>query len=1036
MEAIFGKQVGQYVLLEKLGEGGMAAVYNAYDTRHERNVAIKLILPSRQTSQVFLERFAIEARALAQLSHVNIVRVLDYGDADGIPYLVMEFITGGTLKEMMGNPIPWTRAAAILAPIARALEYVHRQKIIHRDVKPSNILLDEDDTPLLSDFGVVKLLETNDTADALATGVGIGTPDYMSPEQGMGKEVDSRADIYALGVVYYEMITGQKPFTAETPMAVVIQHVTGIFPHPKAITPNLPRFVDDVVMRAVRKDPTQRFQRMSDFAEALEQLALGERANLRVLRRLVNSKRSTAAEATSTEPQKVEEASSDTIKAKSQRKRLKTMPILAALAFVLVASVLVLLFRPQLDGILGPISPTGTAVAAVQATVTTMPSRPTDMVLPTASLPATSTSTSTSTPRFTASPSPTITQTPTATPFPTSAMDAPIVLARDPGGTEPRKIAVFGLGGVTSTTWSEDGKTIILGTVEGLFGVDPETLMRLWYIDTLDWVTVLNSHPGDSIAAGLHSGEVTFWDYPGRVIGKSIENISSPSKGPVSALAASSDQRLLAVGWQSGGFGLYERQANGMRELFKKTWEQKIVTGLAFDESSTKLYVSSDNTMLEIWDIASQKQLERQEVGIRFDTIVPSGGNLLLYRDGLSAVIYGQAEKRVLYYFNNIGTNISAATVSPDSKLVAFGLVDGRIKVYTHPTPENQKTTTKEILLLSGHPDAITSLAFSPDSKHLASSSLERSLVLWDTTGTPLRVSDDGQSAVKRMAFSPKADQIAVQFGENMVELYDVSGKKIQSYEGILPDGQVFSSSGRYMVIAQPPGMKNPKGTLTIVELPMGNVIQTLIGYEQAWTVGFSQNEKLLASGYPLAAFVWDTSTWQKVETRRVVDSGCGIYNTAEGTHLATFWHDSAIFEVAQATRSWCQQPPDFASPLYLYNSQTMAIFQVRTGELWVWNFNDQEKEMMALKTQKWTTLKEPHTLLAMAPDNSFILWNQSNENLYISRLSSGWSTHNLTETLSIKNVGGYGYQGAIAPGGKIIALGTRFGTVSLWQKP
>jgi len=230
MSSLFGKQIGRYVLLEKLGEGGMATVYNAYDTRLDRNIALKMILPSRQSSKIFLDRFKIEAKALAQLSHSNIVKVLDYGEEEGVPYLVMEYVPGGSLKESLYGAIPWAHAARILAPIARALEYVHQQKIIHRDVKPSNILLDENDQPMLSDFGVVKLIETNETVDLAATGVGVGTPEYMAPEQGMGKEVDFRADIYALGVVFYEMVTGQKPYTGESSMSVVIQHVTGHMP--------------------------------------------------------------------------------------------------------------------------------------------------------------------------------------------------------------------------------------------------------------------------------------------------------------------------------------------------------------------------------------------------------------------------------------------------------------------------------------------------------------------------------------------------------------------------------------------------------------------------------------------------------------------------------------------------------------------------------------------------------------------------------------------------------------------------------------
>jgi len=210
MTNLIGQSLGRYHILEQLGEGGMATVYKASDTRLERNMTIKVILPQKQQSEKFIKRFEREAKTLAQLSNPNIVKVLDYGDYDGVPFIVMEYVHGGTLKKKLGKPIPWAEAADLQAPIAQALECAHKypQKIVHRDVKPSNILLTQSGEPMLSDFGVAKILETEETMDLTGTGVGVGTPEYMSPEQGLGHGVDHRADIYALGVVFYEMVSG------------------------------------------------------------------------------------------------------------------------------------------------------------------------------------------------------------------------------------------------------------------------------------------------------------------------------------------------------------------------------------------------------------------------------------------------------------------------------------------------------------------------------------------------------------------------------------------------------------------------------------------------------------------------------------------------------------------------------------------------------------------------------------------------------------------------------------------------------------
>jgi len=275
MTNLIGQSLGRYHILEQLGEGGMATVYKAFDTRLERNVAVKVILPQKQQSEKFLKRFEREAKALAQLSHPNIVKVLDYGEHEGMPYLVMEYLPGGTLKQKLGQPIPWQEAARSLAPITRALEYAHQQKIVHRDVKPSNILLTQSGEPMLSDFGVAKILEAEETVDLTGTGVGVGTPEYMAPEQGMGKVVDYRADIYALGVVFYELVTGRKPYRADTPMAVMLKKMTDPLPRPSQFVRDLPEAVENVLLKALARQPADRYLDMSLFAEALDKLAQG-----------------------------------------------------------------------------------------------------------------------------------------------------------------------------------------------------------------------------------------------------------------------------------------------------------------------------------------------------------------------------------------------------------------------------------------------------------------------------------------------------------------------------------------------------------------------------------------------------------------------------------------------------------------------------------------------------------------------------------------------------------------------------------------
>ncbi len=272
MSELLGQYIGRYHIVERLGAGGMATVFKAFDSRLERDVAVKFIRPEIVKDDMFLKRFEREAKALARLSHPNIVKVLDYGEHEGSPYLVMEYIRGDTLKGKLGKPIHWREAARMILPIAEALDYTHKHHIIHRDVKPSNFLVSETGHLMLSDFGIAKIMDSPDAMQLTGTGIGIGTPEYMAPEQGLGQTVDQRADVYSLGIVFYEMVTGQKPYRADTPMAVMYKQISDPLPSPHQYAPEIPDFVERVLFKALAKKPEERYQDMAGFAKALQGL--------------------------------------------------------------------------------------------------------------------------------------------------------------------------------------------------------------------------------------------------------------------------------------------------------------------------------------------------------------------------------------------------------------------------------------------------------------------------------------------------------------------------------------------------------------------------------------------------------------------------------------------------------------------------------------------------------------------------------------------------------------------------------------------
>ena len=274
MTDLSGQYLGRYYLAERLGEGGMAVVYKAHDTRLERDVAIKIIrsgaFPADALGEV-LKRFEREAKALAKLSHPNIVKVHDYGEHEGSPYLVMEYMPGGTLRKILGKPIPWQIALRLLLPVARGVEYAHQRGIVHRDIKPANILITESGDPMLSDFGIAKLFEADQTTNLTGTGMAVGTPEYMAPEQWDGKP-NPQSDLYSLGIVLYEMVTGRKPYIADTPMSLLIKQATEPLPSPHQFVADLPEALEALLIKSLARDPRDRFANMQAFIRTAEAL--------------------------------------------------------------------------------------------------------------------------------------------------------------------------------------------------------------------------------------------------------------------------------------------------------------------------------------------------------------------------------------------------------------------------------------------------------------------------------------------------------------------------------------------------------------------------------------------------------------------------------------------------------------------------------------------------------------------------------------------------------------------------------------------
>lgn len=265
-----GKILGnRYEIIEKIGNGGMATVYKSKDRVLNRYVAVKILRDEFTTDEEFIKRFRIEAQSAASLTHPNIVSIFDVGNEGSLYYIVMELIKGKTLKEIIteeNGPLPWKWSLNVVTQIASALETAHKNNIVHRDIKPHNIIITEDGIAKVTDFGIAKAV-SNSTITAFGTT--IGSVHYFSPEHARGGYTDAKSDLYSLGVVMYEMLTGRVPFDADTPVSVALKHMQEEPVEPKELNENIPQVVNDIIMKAMQKDVNLRYQSATEMLKDL-----------------------------------------------------------------------------------------------------------------------------------------------------------------------------------------------------------------------------------------------------------------------------------------------------------------------------------------------------------------------------------------------------------------------------------------------------------------------------------------------------------------------------------------------------------------------------------------------------------------------------------------------------------------------------------------------------------------------------------------------------------------------------------------------
>ncbi|MBN1439264.1 MAG: protein kinase [Anaerolineales bacterium] len=997
MPDLIGQALGRYHILERLGEGGMATVYKAFDTRLERFVAVKIIrrsaFPPEQLEPI-LKRFEREAKALAKLSHPNIVSVIDYGEHEGAPYLVMVFLPSGTLAHSLGRPIPWQEAARLILPIARALEFAHGQGIVHRDVKPANILITLSGEPMLSDFGIAKILESEGTTQLTGTGFSVGTPSYMAPEQWSGK-VGPQTDLYSLGVVLYEMITGRKPYTADTPSAILLKQATEPLPRPKAYVPDLPEAVEKVLLKALARKPEDRYPDMAAFIDGLERTLVGQPKGKKFLAfkpataPKVQPPAKTRAtfvdgeQPSSLAPRHGLHPATPSFPAPGKRVSVGRWIAIGAglVALVSVAAI-------GLGGIFKPYPPTPTAT-------------------------------------FTPTRSPTKTHTPTPTPFPglpiypANAFPESLIPITADNVSEIINLSRIGGGVPVQADWSPDGSTLAVASTTGIYLYDASSKKEIRLILAPDAVRSVKFSPdGALLAGGLGDYSVRLW----RVSDGSLLRTMEGHTSGIISVAFSPDGTILASGGHETVIRLW-RVSDGLPLMTLKGHSSSIMS-VAFSPDGETLASGSLDKTVRLWKTADGTLL-RTLVGHSdyvITTVFSPDGSLLASGSYDKTIrLWKVAEGSLSRKLEGHTDRVYGMAFSPDGSQLASGSSDLSLRIWRVNDGGLEKT-------LEGQPGTPVSVEFSPDGETLACVN-GRVVFLWQTSDwTEVCELDNHADAVLSTDFSPDETRLAYgatpRMSAAIVQIRD--GAILQSLEGhttsiysvaFSPDGDILASG-------------SPDGTARLWRASDGAPLSVLQGHTGGViSVAFSPDGKMLATGAcDNTVKLWQVSDGVLCRTLEGhSDRIQSVSFSPDGTMLASGSRDQtirlwripsgALIRSLKGHAGWVDSvafSPDGTLLASGSQDKTVRIWQVSNGAL--------------LRTLQGHTLDV--STIAFSPDGTLIASGSYDATIRLWRASDGELVRTLKgHTYSLYTV-------AFSEKGSMLASGSADGTIRIWGIP
>lgn len=990
MSDLLGKTLGQYQVLLKIRATPVTAIYKAYDTVQGRNVTLEVILPSQPRPPMLFYKLRDHAEKLQELFHPNIGELLDCEEYEDELCMIYDFVPKGYLRRRFNQRWSYTEAAQQLIPIAQALTYAHQKGIVHGSIRPDNILLNQEGTPTLFDFGVEELITRELMIQTPGYWIGNSVSSYMAPEQVLGKGSSPASDIYSLGAIYYELITGGRPYTADTSISEVVALCFDRLPKVRDIVKDLPETVQMIIEKSLEREPEKRFGTMQHFTNLLGKIALGQ-------------------------PLTAEMVTHPDWQPKSRR--FSWWWGLAAAATV-GAIVFGGLFWRQSQV-------NRAAQEVIENTPTQADAAPTQARSP-AALAAL--------PTITPEPGATATlqaaETPALTPTPSAnRLSLPVfVYTEMPIAAEITvekalrlvALARWGAGRLTGTAWSPDGKQLALATSIGVFVLDSQGSNVQFILDTTGAVECVTFSPdGKLLATGEESGLVRIWENGS---GKEILALGGHLR-KVNRTAFSPDGKWLVSGSDDRSVRLWDIEKGQAAWVTEENVKE--IEGVAFSPDGKTVISGGLDFHLKVWDAGSGKLLlDVANPAVIYDVAYsPDGKTIYTSLGNMTVRSWDAATGQPQEVMGGVATLISSLAVSADGKYIAAGDVSGKVYVWDQEGNRVSSFANERLLRnISLDFDYTNQVAFLPDSKRLSSGIWDDTLVIWNVETNTKETEFSWLSEYNKGAvFSPNSSILAVQSVDDVIKIWNVAqNKALYSIPGGLVEGRVFSYDSRYLAI------KLNASTLQIIEVQTGKQVFQFGGHQSIESISFSSDGKMLSSGVDRDMHLWSLISGQEIIMEKNYGfDGCVVQSGMFSSPIQYGTRFGLVDFISGGNTALCRLVKGGWMDEMVIQPGGNIVAAGGTSKIEVWNLTDEKTRvdlqgLMNRQTDELAVAPSGSWVAAALDDLSIRVWDAASGNELVTLIGHEGKITGL----------------AISPDGRFMVSTSLDGTTRIWGIP